>query len=409
MPKRAAGLTVKQVEQCTKPGLFADGNGLYLQVTPSMSKSWVFRYSMGTRRRDLGLGSINLVGLAEARRKALDLRRAVTLDGRDPIAERRAGRTIAARAMTFEACAEAYIAAHRAGWKSTEHARQWAASLVNDVYPVIGALPVGSIEVGAVLRVLEPIWQVKPGIAGRIRQRVEAVLDWATARGHRTGENPARWRGHLENLLARPSKIRTVEHHAALPYAEVAAFIGELRAQSSTAARALEFIVLTAARSGEVRGATWSEIDLKERVWCIPASRMKGGREHRVPLSGAAAAILDQMRPDGTFGDGLVFPGSIEGQPIGERTIARTVERMGRREVTVHGFRSCFRDWAAERTAFPNEVAEMALAHAVGSKVEAAYRRGDLFDKRRQLAEAWAKFCSMPAIVTTDKVVTLRR
>jgi integrase len=266
-------------------------------------------------------------------------------------------------------------------------------------------LPVAAIDVGAVMRVLEPIWTAKPGIAGRVRQRIEAVLDYATARGHRSGENPARWRGHLENLLPRPAKVRAIEHHAALAYSEIGGFMVELRKRPGDAPRALEFIILTAARFGEVRGATWAEINLAERVWTIPAARMKGGKEHRVPLSGAALAILDQMPRTGD----LVFPGSIAGQPVGERTIGRMLDRMGRRDITTHGFRSCFRDWAAERTAFPNEVAEMALAHSVGSEVERAYRRSDLFEKRRALAEAWAEYCAAPAVTGGDNVRALRR
>jgi len=255
-----------------------------------------------------------------------------------------------------------------------------------------------------VLKAVEPIWTTKPETAGRVRGRIESILDWATSRGYRTGENPARWRGHLENLLPKRSKVRRIEHHAALPYAEIGAFITELRQQEGVAARALEFAILTAARTGEVNGAQWGEINRAERLWTIPAERMKAGREHRVPLSDAALAIIDEMAAvrSGEF----VFPGGKARRPLSNMAFLMLLRRMKRDDLTAHGFRSSFADWAAERTAFPAEVREMALAHSVGDKVEAAYRRGDLFQKRRQLADAWAKFCITPS--TGGRVVPIR-
>jgi integrase len=332
------------------------------------------------------------------------------LDGVDPIEARAAGRTLAkieaAKTITFKACAAAYIAANRTGWRNAKHAAQWDATLASYVYPVFGALPVGAVDVGLVLKAIEPIWNAKPETASRVRGRVEAILDWAAARGHRTGENPARWRGHLENLLPKPAKVRRVEHHAALGYDDVAAFMTELRGQAGTAARALEFAILTAARTGEVIGARWAEIDLAERLWTIPAERMKGDREHRVPLSDAAIAVIEELR-SAELQSEYVFPGGKEGRPLSNMAFLMLLRRMGKGELTGHGFRSTFRDWAAERTNFPGEVAEMALAHAIGDKVEAAYRRGDLVRKRRQLMDAWARFCAAPAV--SGHVVPIKR
>lgn len=406
MPKRAAGLTARQVETRKTAGLFADGGGLYLQITAGGAKSWIFRYQRAGRRRDMGLGSADLFTLAEARQKALAARRMVA-EGIDPIdarhAERQAKALDAAKAMTFKAAALAYIAAHRAGWKNPVHAKQWPSTLETYVYPLFGSLPVGAVDTALVTKAIEPIWTEKPETASRVRGRIESVLDWATARGYRTGENPARWKGHLQNLLPKKSKVRRVEHHAALPYAEIGAFMTELREQPGTAARALEFAILTAARTGEVIGARWDEFDLAERVWTIPAERMKAGKEHRVPLSDAALAIVEEM---GAIRSGeFVFPGGKPGRPLSNMALLMTLRRMKRDDLTAHGFRSTFRDWISEKTNFPSEVAEMALAHTVADKVEAAYRRGDLFQKRRQLAEAWAKFCDAPT--TTGIVVPI--
>jgi len=398
MARKIGKLTALAVAQAKRRGYYGDGGGLFLQVSTTGSKSWVFRFKEAGRLREMGLGPTHTIGLANARQRAQDCRRA-RLDGKDPIegrrAERMAAKLDAAKAMTFKASAERYIASHRAGWRNAKHAAQWTATLNAYVYPSFGALPVQTVDVGLVLKAVEPIWATKPETASRVRGRIESVLDWATARGYRQGENPARWRGHLENLLPRPSKVRRIEHHAALAYPEIAAFMVELRDQEGVGARALEFAILTAARTGEVIGARWDEINIAERLWTIPAERMKGGREHRVPLSDAALAIVEAMAAirSGDF----VFPGGRTNRPLSNMAFLMLLRRMGRGDLTAHGFRSSFRDWAAERTGFPAEVAEMALAHAVADKVEAAYRRGDLFEKRRQLAEAWAKFCAAPA------------
>jgi integrase len=407
LPKRATGLTARQV-QTKGPGLYADGGGLYLRVTPTLARMWLYRFQLNGQRRDMGLGAVDLFSLAEARQRALEARKLVA-DGTDPIEARHARRTAAtvsmAKAMSFKECADAYIAAHRAGWRNPKHAAQWPATLDTYVHPHFGDLPVQVIDVGLVLKAVEPIWTEKPETAGRVRGRIESVLDWASARGHRTGDNPARWRGHLENLLPRRSKVRRVEHHAALPYGEIVAFITELRSHNGIAALALEFAILTAARTSEVLGARWPEIDQRERLWTVPPERMKAAKEHRVPLSDAAMAIVKRMASvrQGEF----VFPGTQPGRPMSNMAMLMVLRRMKRGDLTAHGFRSTFSDWCAERTAFPAEVREMALAHAVGDKVEAAYRRGDLFEKRRQLAEAWSSFCAgdMP----DGKVIDLMR
>jgi integrase len=408
MARTIGKLTAVAITQAKRRGYYGDGGGLFLQVSTSGAKSWVFRFKQGGRLREMGLGPTHTVSLAEARQKALECRK-VRLDGRDPIEARRTERMQvkldAAKATTFAACAERYIASHKAGWRNLKHAAQWPATLGSYVYPVFGSLPVQAVDVGLVMKAIEPIWVQKPETASRVRGRIECVLDWATARGYRQGENPARWRGHLENLLPKKSKVRRVEHHAALPYAEIAPFVAELRQQSGVAAWALEFAILTAARTGEVIGAKWDEIDLGERLWTVPAERMKAGKEHRVPLSDASLAILDDLRK--VQQDNFVFPGGKAGRPISNMAMLMLLRRMGRGDLTAHGFRSSFRDWAAERTTFPAEVAEMALAHTVSDKVEAAYRRGDLVQKRRQLAEAWAKFCAVEQ--ASGAVVPIRK
>jgi integrase len=346
----------------------------------------------------MGLGPLHTVSLAEARDKAHKCRK-LRLDGIDPIeareASRRAAKLTAASAITFRECAERYIAAHKAGWRNAVHAEQWPQTLGSYVYPVFGELPVQAVDVGLVMKAIEPLWQTKTETANRTRGRIESILDWAKTRGYREGENPARWRGHLENLLPKRSKVQAVEHHAALPYVEIGAFMAELRKQESVAARALEFAIMTAARTGEVIGARWSEIDLDAKVWNIPASRMKANRPHRVPLSDAALAIVKAMAEirQGDF----VFPGTRANRPMNKTGLMLVLQRMGCTDTTVHGLRSTFRDWAAESTSFPAEIAEAALAHQVGDAVERAYRRSDLFDRRRQMMDQWARFCEAPA------------
>jgi integrase len=401
MAKKIERLSAVTVAKASKPGLYADGAGLYLRVGRGGAKSWCLRFMRGGIAREMGLGGLTKVSLADARKKAVDARLLLS-NGVDPLAQRQneearrtaAERLVAARAMKFDECADAYIRAHEAGWRNAKHRKQWTGTLANYVSPVFGSLPVQDVDVALVTKVLEPIWSVKPETANRVRGRIEAVLDWAKVRGFRDGENPARWRGHLDHLLPARSKVRQVKHHAAMPYDQLGAFMESLRGCEGVAATALEFLILTVGRTGEVIGARWLEIDLTNRVWTVPGERMKGGREHRVPLSAPAIAVLKRMRGQGAD---FVFPGLKSNKPLSNMALLILLGRMSRGDVTTHGFRSTFRDWAAERTNFPREVAEAALAHAIDDKVEAAYRRGDLFEKRRRLMEAWAEFCAKPA------------
>ena len=395
---RSGKLTALKADKVKPPGYYGDGGGLFLQVSRYGTKSWVFRFKANGRLREMGLGSLDTYTLAEARDRARECRK-LRDEGKDPIEERKAARMQAkldaARSMTFRACAEAYIAAHKAGWRSPKSLTAWEGTLGAYVYPAFGDLPVQAIDTALVTKAIEPIWAEKPETAGRVRGRIEAILNWAAARDYRQGENPARWRGHLDKLLPKKSKVRRVEHHAALPYVEIGAFLTDLRQQKGVAARALEFTILSAARTAEAIGARWDEFDRAERLWTVPAERMKAGKEHRVPLSDAALAILEDLQKS-RRGD-YVFPGDRVGRPISNMAMTMTLRRMKRTDLTVHGFRSSFRDWAAERTGFPAEVAEMALAHTVADAVERAYRRGDLFQKRRQLMDAWARHCTTPA------------
>ena len=404
MARTTNRLSAVEVRTIARKGMYHDGGGLYLQVNAVGAKSWIFRFMLDGRPREMGLGPAHAIPLAEARKRATECRR-MRIDGIDPIEARSAERTSrkldAAKSMTFDACAGAYIDAHESGWRNAKHRDQWRNTLSSYASPVFGSLPVQTVDVGLVMKALEPIWNAKPETASRLRGRIEAVLDWATVRGYRKGENPARWRGHLDKLLPARGKVRQVEHHPALPYVELPDFILELRAQEGVAALALEFLILTAARTGEVIAARWAEVELRERVWIVPATRMKARREHRVPLAAAAAGIVDRLQ--GGRESEFVFPGGKKGKPLSNMAMLALLKRMGRGELTAHGFRSSFRDWTAERTSFPREVAEMALAHTVGDKVEAAYRRGDLFAKRRQLMEAWARFCT-PTIVKAEVV-----
>jgi integrase len=372
--------------------MYYAGGGLYLQKT-ERGASWIFRYRVDRKRvREMGIGPVSLYGLSEARALALDARR-LRHQGVDPIDHRHAARHAAhaqarlneVKGLTFNAAAERYAAAHSAGWRSSKHAAQWLSSLATHASPAIGALPVATIDTGLVLRVLEPIWTTKPETASRVRGRIEAVLDWAKVRDYRTGENPARWRGHLDHLLPPRAKVRSIRHRPALAYTELPDFMAKLRSVTGTGARALEFLILTAVRPGEVIGARWDEIDLPNTVWVLSGSRMKSGREHRVPLSGCAVELLAGMERNGE----RIF----ETNPTALLEVTHDLHPG----IVPHGFRSTFRDWAAERTSFQNHVVEMALAHAVGSKVEAAYRRGDLFDKRRRMMDAWAEYCTKPA------------
>jgi integrase len=387
--------------------MYPDGGGLYLQVSGG-SRSWIFRFASAGRTRYMGLGSLGAVTLSEARQKAGEARRLLSA-GEDPIAARdaqhAAARAQAATAMTFRQCAEAYMADHRVGWRSARHAAQWINTLRAYAFPIFGDLPVAVVDVGLVLKVLRPIWQAKTETASRLRGRIEVVLSWARTQGYRSGENPAAWRGHLENLLPPRRKVRQVKHLPALPYGEIGNFMATLRvAEQGVVARALEFLILTAARTGEVLGATWSEVDLQAGIWTIPAERMKGGREHRVPLSAASLAILRAM--SAIRMSDYLFPGRGPGRPLNGRALLDLLARMGRSAITVHGFRASFRSWAAEQTYYPREICEQALGHIVGSSVERAYQRSDVIDRRRKLMDEWARLCATPA--PRGEVVPLR-
>jgi integrase len=415
-------LSATRIAKLKKPGRYGDGLNLWLQVSKwngRISKSWVFQYTSPTetkvkndrvvgRVRQLGLGPLHTVSLAEARKRAAIIRLQI-IDGIDPIeasqADRATKRMAAAKLVTFQQCADQYIAAHQSSWRNLRHRGQWLTTLSTYAFPIIGNLSVAAVDTALVLKILEPIWGTKTETAVRLRGRIESILDWARVRAYRSGENPARWRGHLDKLLPAPTKIRQIEHHPALAYAELPAFMASLREHEGVAARALEFTILTAARTGEVIRARWDEIDLLAKVWTVPAARMKAGREHRVPLDSRAMAILEALPREA--GNPFVFIGGRAGASLADQAMLELLRDMRPGALlTVHGFRSTFRDWAAESTSFSNHVIEMALAHAIGDKVEAAYRRGDLFDKRKRLMTDWGKHCSVGT--GTGKVVPIR-
>jgi integrase len=394
---RIRRLTTRFVGTVTKPDLYPDGAGLWLQVNGPTSKSWIFRFTRHGRTRDMGLGSLRTVSLADARDQASICRRQL-LDGIDPIEARRAkqmqGLLAAASTMTFEECGKAYIAAHESGWRNAKHRQQWRNTLDTYVYPVVGTLPVQAVDTPMVMRILEPIWAARPETAGRVRGRIESILNWATVRQFRAGENPARWKGHLDHLLPRKGKIHKVRHQPAMPYQAVPGFMAELRDQASTSARALEFTILTVVRTSETIGATRPEIDREAKIWTIPAGRIKAERDHRAPLSDRAIEILDALPRE--EGNDHLFIGAKKGKGLSNMAMLELLRGMDGNGYTVHGFRSSFRDWCAEQTNFPREIAEAALAHRLKDKTEAAYQRGDLLEKRRRLMQAWAKFCMTP-------------
>ncbi len=404
------------------PGRHCDGDGLYLLVKKTGRRFWIFRYKVtGTKTREAGLGrageSKKCVRLAEAREKAATLFRQVKA-GVDPLTARDAALAASKAAqqyatikgITFADAARRYIDAHAPSWRNTKHAGQWAATIETYANSVFGDIPVSEVGTAHVLAAVEPIWATKSETASRVRGRIETVLDFAKARGWRSGENPAAWKGHLSLTLPTRSKMAKVKHHAALPWADIGTFMADLQIQNGIGARALRFAILTAARSGEVRGARWQEIDLVGAVWTIPAERMKAGREHRVPLSEQALAVLAEVSAARTSDDpaALVFPGQSGGRPLSDMSLTAVLRRMERGDLTAHGFRSTFKDWAAESTAYPAELSEMALAHTIGSKVEAAYRRGDLFEKRRRLMADWGTFCSTSSAGQGAKISHLR-
>jgi integrase len=410
-------LSPAKIRTLTRDGHYADGGGLYLSVQESgRNKSWLFRYAIQRRsekgrqlERWMGLGPIETISLAEAREAALQCRK-LRQQGIDPIEQRNAARDAArvaeAKTLTFDQCVASYLAAHRPKWRSVRHSQQWENTLRNYASPILGRLPISSVDTALVMKVLEqgdpPLWQAKPETASRLRGRIEAIISWATVRGYRQGDNPARWTGYLAKLLPSRRELRATVHHAALPYREIGPFMALVRTQEGVVARAFEFLVLTAARSAEVLGARWTEFDLDQRIWTRPAARMKAGVPHRVPLSGSALAIVQEMW---AFRQNeFVFPG--QRGALNPSNFFQFLNGLGRGDVTSHGFRSTFRDWAGEQTNFPREVCEDALAHRVGNAVEEAYRRGDFLEKRRRLMEAWADFCERPA--TSGEVVPIR-
>ncbi len=394
-------LSVKFTEKDDlKPGLYGDGGGLYLQVSDSQTKAWVFRFMIAGRARKMGLGDFDLVSLKEARKKR-DAAYGLVVDGVDPIADRKARKAAqqaeSAKALTFKQCAESYITANKSGWKSEKHAGQWESTLKTYAYPTIGDLPVQMIETAHVMKIIEPIWTTKTETASRVRGRIEKVLDRAKALKIRSGENPAAWRGNMEQLLPPKSQVAPVENFPALPYAELPAFMAKLRAKKGVSARALEFTILTVARTGDTIGATGQEINKAEKLWTVPAARVKGKkgarkRDHVVPLSKQALAALEAVPAEGDF----IFPGGKEDAGLSNAAMSELLKGMGYSPdvATVHGFRSTFTDWVADETDYPNEMSELAKAHTVSDKVERAYRRGNMREKRRRMMADWAAYCA---------------
>lgn len=420
--RKSNSLSARKIAKLTSPGRYPDNRvpGLLFQVSRTGGRSWVLRYNFNSRERMLGLGREKLVSVDYARDRARAAWKLI-LDGFDPIEtkrERKRGAIAAAApSITFKEAATRYIASHRAGWKNAKHADQWEATLATYAYPIIGALPVNQIGTGQVTDVLEQeysgetLWEARTETASRLRQRIEAVLDWAKARGFRDGENPARWRGHLDKLLPPRAKVARRKHHPALPYSEMPAFMADLQDRQGIAARALEFTILAAARTNEVTQARRSEINWRDRVWVVPPERMKAAREHRVPLTDRAIKLLEALPVE--VGNDYLFVGAQEGKPISNAAMAELMKTMAPASTTqgkiatVHGMRSTFRDWAAEMTSFPRELAEAALAHVLGDKTEAAYQRGDLLLRRRKLMEAWTAYCLSP--VRKSDVLPIRQ
>jgi integrase len=400
--KRIASLSKKG-----KPDRHADGHGLYLVVTGVGTGNWQFRYERDGRERWMGLGPTDTISLAEARESALVARKQL-LAGSDPIQARQEARARAAavKRITFKEAAQAYYDLHERSWKNPKHRKQFLSTLRQYAFPVLGSLPVDAIDTGAVLRAIEPIWLSKTETASRVRQRIEKVLSWSIVRGYRMPPNPAAWVGHLREAMPDRSAVQKRQNHPALPYPELPAFMAALRTRTGFASRALEFLILTAARTGEVIGARWDdEIDLDNATWTVPAERMKAGKVHRVPLSAPALALLRALPRE--INNNFVFPGLRAGTGLSPAAMVMVLKHMEYQQITVHGMRSTFRTWCDETTAFPHHVTEQALAHTIGSGVERAYRRGDLFDKRRKLMNAWASYATSPPVQAAD-VVPLR-
>ena len=389
--------SAKSVEAIKEVGYHTCAKGLYLQVSKQGTKSWLFRYTspITKKRREMGLGSLDFVSLAEARQLAVDNKRLV-IDGKDPIEERKQSQLQKqleqARNLTFREVAEACIQSKSHGWKNAKHAQQWTNSLEAYVFPILGHLPISEVSTDLVLKILDPIWVTKAETASRVRQRIETIWDYGKARNYMSGENPARLKGHLDKILSKTAKVKRVRHFPALPYNEIGSFVKELRTRSGYSALGLEFLILTAARTGEIIGAKWSEIDLEKAVWTIPSERMKAGVEHRVPLSSRAFEILESINSNRNPEE-YIFSGWKRNTGLSNNAFLALLKKMERSDITTHGFRSCFRDWAAEEAyQFSNETIELALAHTITNKVEAAYRRGDQLERRRELMAEWGKF-----------------
>lgn len=394
-------LTSKAVQKLAKEGkkgMTGDGQGLYLQITAGGSVSWIYRFKLQGKQRYMGLGSFPETSLAEARERATDNRKLVK-SGIDPIEVGLEQDHADEATPSFTSCAARYIMSHRRSWRNAKHARQWVSTLKAYARPVIGSKPVDEVATQDVLKILSPIWTSKTETAKRVQGRIENVLDYAAAHNYRDPVNPARWRGHLDKLLAKPSRVKKVAHHPAMPYEEVAAFMAELQGYTSISSKGLQFLILTATRTSEVLRSEWSEVDLDNETWTIPPDRMKARREHRVPLPRQAVTLLSELPR--VKGNPYVFPGARYGRPLSNMAMLQLMRGMGygldgdRGDYVPHGFRSSFRDWAGEVTSYPRDVAEMALAHTIENKVEAAYRRGDLFEKRRAMMQEWADYIAL--------------
>jgi integrase len=390
---KSGRLSALEVAAKAEPGRYGDGDGLYLQVSKWHTKSWIFRYERDGRERQMGLGPAGpkQVSLSDARRSAASCAQALR-DGLDPIDERKgriaARRVQAARSVTFKKCAEDFIAEKEAGWRNEKHRGQWSTTLETYVYPIFGNLPVAAVDLPLIMKALKPIWTTKPETAGRVRGRIESVLSYATVHAYRQGDNPARWRGHLDQILPAKAKVSTVKHHKAMPFNEISAFLKLLREKDDISAKALEFTILTVARTGETIGATPAEIDVRQKIWIVPPGRMKAGKEHRVPLTDRAVEIIESLKHNQKF----LFPGAGIDRPLSSMAMLEMLRGMVGDGLTVHGFRSAFMDWGHEVTGYPKEMLDIALAHTVSDKVEAAYRRGDMFEKRRALMADWERY-----------------
>lgn len=399
-------LTTKGVQKLVResnPGMTNDGDGLYLKIGKGGGASWIYRFRWNGKLRDMGLGSFADISLSEARELASEQRKFVK-QGIDPLAAREKRVDKEAVPVTFTHCAARYIQSHRRSWRNVKHARQWVSTLKTYVRPAIGTQPIEDITTQDILKILTPIWTVKNETAKRVQGRIENILDFASAHGYRDPVNPARWRGHLDKLLAKPSRVQKVSHHPAMPYDQVAAFMSSIQFYNSLSSKALQFLILSATRTSEVLNAEWHEVDIAKATWQIPAERMKTNREHRVPLSEQAMNLLLSLPR--VKGNNHIFPGMKAGRPLSNMSLLQFMRGLGygpsgeKGNYVPHGFRSSFRDWTGEVTSYPRDVAEMALAHAIENKVEAAYRRGDLFEKRRAMMQEWADFTLAKNIIT---------